>query len=257
VVSAESGAPNIWIHTAGKKSRLTFEEVADRPAWHPSGQFISFSAVRGGDVDIYLQTSDGSSPPQHLVGSPGPDLGYDWSADGRTLVGTTLITGKSGNVYYYRQKATGDWEAAPFVETEFDEYSPMLSPDGKYLAYTSNESGRYEVYVRQFPQGGRWQVSASGGMQPHWRGDGKEMFFVDGDSMMAVPVNLSPTFSSGTAKKLFEHKVLNRYRGHQFDVSRDGQKFLVVEVVKEADRTIQVVENWFAEFRDRDTRARR
>ena len=72
--------------------------------------------------------------------------------------------------------------------------------------------------------------------------------------MLAVPVSLNPTFSSGTAKKLFEHRGLSRSRGHQYDVSRDGQKFLVVEVVKEADRAIQVIENWFAEFRDRNTR---
>ncbi len=257
VVSRESGSRSIWIHTAGRKMLLTFGEDADRPAWHPSGQFISFSSGRGGNSDIYLQRVDGSAPSRRLVGTEGGDFGYDWSADGKTLVGTASIAGMSGNVYTYRQKENGDWEAIPFVETKFDEYTAMLSPDGKYVAYTSNESGRYEVYVRQFPQGGRWQVSTSGGVQPHWRGDGKEMFYVDGDNMMAVPVALNPAFSPGTPNKLFEHKGLSRLRGHQYDVFRDGQKFLVVEVLKEQDRAIQVVENWFAEFRDRNSPAGR
>ena len=86
----------------------------------------------------------------------------------------------------------------------------MLSPDGKYLAYTSNESGRYEVYVRQFPQGGRWQVSASGGSSLTGGAMARKCSIVDGDNMMAAPVSLSPTFSPGTPKKLFEHKGLSR-----------------------------------------------
>src|SRR5687767_9575896 len=96
----------------------------------------------------------------------------------------------------------------------------MLSPDGKHLAYTSNESGRYDGYARQFPQGAKWQISASGGMQRTAR-RWKRMFYVDGDNMIAAPVELSPAFSSGTPRKLFEHEGLSRSRGHQYGVTHD------------------------------------
>jgi Tol biopolymer transport system component len=250
VRSSESGTNDIWIHTAGKKTRLTIDEEADRPSWHPTGEFISFTSGRRGNMDVHLQKVDGSVSPQRLVGTAGADFGFDWFPDGNSLMGTIARAGTNGNVYQFRRKASGDWEAVPFVETEFDEYGPMLSPDAKYVAYTSNESGRFEVYIRQFPQGGKLQVSTSGGQQPHWRGDGKELFYVDGDNMMATPVSLSPRFSVGIPTKLFEHRGLSRYRGHQYDVTRDGQRFLLIEVLKEPDRALQVVENWFAEFRN-------
>jgi len=138
------------------------------------------------------------------------------------------------------------------LETQADEQGASLSPDARFLAYSSNESGRYEVYVQPFPEGaGKWGVSSGGGRRPLWRSDGKELFYLEGETLMAASVTTTPNFSAGQAKRLFESSELGRDNG--FDVSADGQRFVVVETVKEPDPpTIRVVQNWYEEFRARD-----
>jgi hypothetical protein len=120
-------------------------------------------------------------------------------------------------------------------------------------SYASAETGQYEIYVRDFPEGGgRWQVSSKGGKQPWWRRDGRELFYVESDTVVAVPVKTEPTFSTGVAERLFKHEGLGSRRGHQYNVTQDGQRFLLVELVGEAPApTIRVVLNWYEEFRDR------
>jgi len=132
--------------------------------------------------------------------------------------------------------------------------SPDLSPDGRFLAYQSNESGQFEVYVQPFPQGGgKRQVSMNGGRQPRWSGDGKELFYVEGDTLVAVSVTTEPTFSVGSARPLFDAQDAFVGRGHSYDVSAEGQRFVMVETLEEPPAPlIRVVQNWFAEFRGRE-----
>jgi eukaryotic-like serine/threonine-protein kinase len=258
VQSTEAGNADVWVHDVarGVKQRLTFDPGSDNASiWLPKGDRISFSSTRRGGTDIYVQSADGTGEPQLLLGSPTAEYGYDWSADEQYMIFDQFHDGRSV-VYYLKRKDDGSgYDSIPFITDPFDTLSPKLSPNSKYLAYESNESGRYEVYVQPFPQGGRKvQVSINGGHQPRWRGDGKELFYVEGNSLMAVPVATAGQFSAGEPQKLFE-AVPGAFddRGQQYTVTPDGQKFILVEDA-ESDQatipTIQVTQNWFAEFKN-------
>ena len=144
------------------------------------------------------------------------------------------------------------------MQTPFREILPKLSPDGHYVAYVSNESGRDEVYVQPFPEGGRKvTVSSNGGRKVRWSRDGKELFYVEGNTLVAVSVSTAPSFSVGSATRLFEHPGLRSgiYLG-PYDVSADGQRFILAEPVGEGadapELSIRVVLNWYEKFRDRE-----
>jgi Tol biopolymer transport system component len=160
-------------------------------------------------------------------------------------------------LYYLKRKDDGSgYDSVPFVSSPFNTFSPKLSPDGKYLAYESNESGTYEVYVQPFPQGGgKPRVSVNGGRQPRWRGDGKELFYVEGNAIVAVPVTTAGGFTAGEPQRLFEAAPGAFVGpGHCYTVTPDGQKFIIVEDADgdgAAMPTIQVTQNWFAEFQGR------
>ena len=133
------------------------------------------------------------------------------------------------------------------------ETAPRFSPDGRWIAYASNESGRYEIYVRPYPgPGGKWQISADGGTEPLWNPKGRELFFRNGQKMMAVDYNAQPTFSAGKPKMLFEGPYVPTPRSFpDYDVSPDGQRFLMLKAVEQAQASapINVVLNWFEELR--------
>ncbi len=146
---------------------------------------------------------------------------------------------------------SGDQKPTPFVQTEFNEIQGRFSPDGRWVAYASNLSGRFEVYVQSFPSsGGKWQVSTGGGAQPQWRRDGRELFYLAADrKIMAVEVNgAGPTFVPGVPKPLFEAHVSANFPGQPYyAVTGDGQRFLVNTLVGEsAPAPFTVVLNWAA-----------
>ena len=253
VRARENDNTDIWVHEVarGLKRRLTFDPADEwRPTWTPGGDKISFSSNRGGSQDVFIKPADGSGEAEPLLSNPGAEFGYEWSADGKYLVGSG-----QGKLWYLRAQGGGSsFEKVMFFDTPFNAVSPDLSPDAKFLAYESNESGQYEVYVQPFPQGGaKSQVSTDGGSQPRWRGDGKEIFYVEGSTLMAVSVTTSPVFSPAAAQPLFEDKTAFAGRGQQYDVTPDGQRFVVIETLGDADagQAIHVVENWYEEFRGR------
>ncbi len=143
------------------------------------------------------------------------------------------------------------------LETEFLERNAALSPDGRWMAYQSNESGQYEVYVRPFPDvnGGRWQVSSGGGEWPLWSPDGRELFYVGSESMMAVPIETEPTFTQGTVDLLFDlGPYLRSPRSRKIDISPEGDRFLMLKAGGGLDETAEttsiiVVQNWFEELK--------
>ena len=254
VQARDNDNTDIWVHEVarGLKRRLTFDPANDaRPTWTPRGDKISFSSDRDGNMDVFTKLADGSGEAERLLATPANEWGYEWSADGKYLVGSG-----EGKLWYMRaEESASTFEKVMFFDTPFDAVSPNLAPDAKFLAYESNESGRYEVYVQPFPQGGaKWQVSTNGGGQPRWHGDGKEIFYVEGDTLMAVSVTTSPAFSVGAAQPLFEDRAVLGGRGQLYDVTPDGQRFVVVETLGDADtgQAIHVVENWYEEFRERE-----
>ncbi len=254
VRARENDNTDIWVHEVarGLKRRLTFDPADEwRPTWTPRGDKISFSSSRDDVWSVFIKPADGSGEAESLLATPANEWGYEWSADGKFMVGSG-----SGKLWYLRaEESAGTFEKVMFLDTPFNAVSPDLSPDAKFLAYESNESGRYEVYVQPFPQGGaKWQVSASGGRQPRWRGDGKEIFYVEGDTLIAVSVTTSPVFSPGAAQPLFEDETAFASRGQRYDVTPDGQRFVVVETLGDAGagQAIHVVQNWYEEFRNRE-----
>ena len=146
------------------------------------------------------------------------------------------------------------YEELPFLQTQFSEELGQLSPDGRFLAYVSDESGQFEVYLRSFPDGRQKQsVSINGGSQPRWRGDGEELFYVEAATLMAVPVSAETGQVLGSPQPLFSSEglplILNdRMR---YDVARDGERFVLAESIAHGSDYLRVVLNWYEEFRDR------
>ena len=175
-----------------------------------------------------------------------------WSRDGRYLFYHEVAAETRGDIRYVELQPDGSArEPITFLGTPANEQTPHLSPNGRFLAYISDESGRREIYVRTFPDAGRWQASVNGGAQPCWRSDGGELYYLTETTLMAVSVSTAQGLTLGQPQALFEAPDIDR----GYHVSADGQRF-VTTVPFEADEptppTMRVVENWHEEFRDRE-----
>ena len=262
--SNESGNRDIWVHylIRSSKTRLTFGDNFEAyPAWSPSGREIDYR--QSGRPDrIMRRAANGTGEAVALVESQGSLFYPDWSRDGRYLVYEENNPETEGDIRSIELGTDGQaGEPVTILGSRADERLPKVSPDARFLAYRSDESGRHEVYVRPFPAGvGRWQVSVNGGSRPRWRSDGNELYYVEGTTLMAVPVSTEQRFTLGQPQALFESPDLAAPtgRGAQYDVSPDGQRFVMVAPVQvgsdeeAAPPTIRVVENWYGEFRDRE-----
>ena len=191
--------------------------------------------------------------------TPLPERLSDWSQDGKYLLYHTIDPETGADLWYLERNEDGSgWEPHPFLQTPFNQLVPRFSPDGRYVAYVSDESGQMEVYVQPFPEGGRKvTVSSNGGTKVRWSRDGKELFYVEGQTLVAVSVSSGSSFSVGSATRLFEHPGLSPGTNYApYDVSVDGQRFILAEPVGEGadapEPSIRVVQNWFAEFRSRE-----
>jgi hypothetical protein len=230
---------DLWIRHIGRgvRTRLTSDPERDcLPVWSPTGEQLAFSSFRSGNFDIFLRQADGSGKAMALVATPRDEFVADWSQDGKYLFYVVADPETGEDIWYLERTEDGSgWKPHPFLQAQSRETGPTLSPDGRHLAYLSDESGRLEVYVQPFPEGGRKAtVSSAGGIQLRWRRDGKELLYVDrSGALVAVPVSTSPSFSLGTAKRLFEPPGINGYFKipPQYDISADGQRFLVAEPV--------------------------
>ena len=266
VAASARAESSIWVHHTARDgtTQLSFPSAISHPIWLPGGKEITFQIRRRGSLEISLIPADGGGEAKPLVRVPLPGQVWDWSRDGRFLVYEVEEDPKNGpDLWYLKKKEGGGYEPVPFLQTPFTETKAAFSPDGRFLAYVSNESGREEVYARGFPDGeGKRQVSFNGGDQPCWRGDGKELFYVEQDALIAVPVTTTPGFPLGPAKPLFQNPDLTPgdfgglYR-QRYAVSPDGLRFLIAERAGDPPKpVIRVVENWLGEFRRRTPDAR-
>jgi serine/threonine-protein kinase len=255
VLSASEGAATD-IHVidlaAGTMSRLTFGGTNQYPEWTPDGRRIAFSTIRPGSnaSDLYWTPSDGSGEAAVLLSAPGAQFESQFTPDGRTLVYRTSHATNTRDLFL----APVDSPAAgrPWVGvTPFSERAPALSPDGRWLAYASDESGRDEIYVRAFPSpAGRWQVSAAGGLDPRWAPDGRGLYYRTADSLISVAVATEPTFAIGQRSTVLVRRYFADINHAHWDVSPDGREFLFVRTSGEVITPVLAL-NWFEELRRR------
>jgi eukaryotic-like serine/threonine-protein kinase len=254
-----SQAYEIWLHDLAREteSRLTLRASGSSraPVWSPERGRIIFSAIRPGNAvaDVYSKEIDGGQE-ELLLHNGNEKNPSDWSRDGRYLVYTEVDPKNRGDIWLLRDPLgnAGDRKPVPFLRTEFNESNGQIAPDGHWIAYTSDESGQEEVYVRSFPFGdGKWQVSTKRGREPRWRLDGKELFYLEGQvprhRLMVVAITAGPRLAFGPPKPLFEFRsqaVILERNGFLYSPSADGQHFLVNVSTADARPTLEVLVNW-------------
>jgi serine/threonine-protein kinase len=242
----------VWIYDLerGISTRLTTEGVAALPIWTPDQKQITFGWTASGERNLFEQLADGSGPMKRLTTARYDQFPGSWTSNDE-LLALVESTEDDHNILFYRPK---DRKIVPFLNTRFKERQPDFSPNGSWLAYTSDESGRDEIHVRPVGHsGGRVQISTAGGTEPLWARDGKRLFYRRGDQIWAVDIRWEPAFSPAKPQLLFEgphYSWAVNIRG--YDISLDGQRFLMV---KEASldphpvTEIILVQNWFAELK--------
>jgi eukaryotic-like serine/threonine-protein kinase len=247
---------DVWTYDLqhGSTKRLTFDPAQDSsPIWSPDSSQLAFSSNRQSSSNpqtnnvIYVKNSDGRQEEKLIVyGSGINNYANDWSKDGRYI-----LFFRDADLWFV---TIPDLKSTLFLKAPSLARNGQFSPDGKWVAYASNETGKWEIYVTSFPDAhGKWQLSHGGGEQPRWRRDGKELFYLSSDGkMMSVPVTTGPNFDAGAPVALFQatpRQPVPLYDLFVYDVSRDGQRFLIITPLKHAEtQPMSVVLNWPAEL---------
>jgi serine/threonine protein kinase len=263
-VTVNAGSKSdIWIWDLARETmtRLTFNETSSVPLWTPDGKRVAF--VSGGieKSAVYWKAADGTGEEERLSLEQNWIGGFpwSWSSDGKTLLLYENSPGE-GSLYFIDALALeGDRKLRALLKEKYYQVAPKISPDGRWIAYASYESGKVEIYVRSFPEvnKGKWQVSTNGGNRPLWSPDpdGRELFYRNVDSVMAVAVQTEPTFKPGKTETLFR----GTYAAEEWDISHDGKRFLMIKppastgaaLAAAGPRKINIVLNWFEELKQR------
>jgi serine/threonine-protein kinase len=266
---------DIWIWDLARQTltRLTFDPALDQaPVWTPDGRRVIFASPRGGPPNLFAHAADGTGADERLTTSTVAQLPNSAAPDGTGVAGFEV--GSAGpDVAFFTLPAPAKTLPAPttpassapnqtrvLVKTTFVEINAEISPDGRFIAYQSTESGQNQIYVRPFPNvdAGRWQPSTGGGSRPAWNRNGRELFYLDGSgALTSVPVQLSgPSFSVGNPARVIETHYAAPGGARPYDVAPDGQRFLMIKDLSTADDKVTspslvVVERWFEELKAR------
>lgn len=256
IFTGTQGNEDVWVFdlTRGTSTRLTFAGSARGfPVWSADGKTVFYASNPKGTSHMYSKAADGSGPERLVLETEETvELPASASSDGRYLVYIKRDIKSEPTYVIWALPLFGDGKPFPVVQNNFESQFPVLSPDGKWMAYQSNDSGRREIYITAFPTGGaKWQVSSNGGTWPRWRRDGKELFFLDpSDKIVSVDVNTSGgAVHLGIPHDLFQTVGIQRDFG-PFDVTADGKKFLLNSGnLKEGTDPFTLVQNWPAELK--------
>jgi hypothetical protein len=229
----------------GVANRLTFGPENHNPIWSPDGRYVAYAKVGAG---IYRKPATGAGNEELLLPSMSLAVPKSWSPDGNLIVYAQINPGTGADLM--AMPVNGDRKPLPVVQTDATEDQGQFSPDGHWLAYTSNESGQAEIYVIPFPPvpGAKWLVSRGGGVQPRWRRDGSELFYISSDSKMtSVEVTTRPAFQSGTPHPLFPSEIVDtgiRTGPMSWDIAPDGNRFLIISPNTSDTSALTVTLNW-------------
>jgi Tol biopolymer transport system component len=257
VDTVADGNRDVWVIDVMRAvpSRLTFDAASDwSPAWSPDGSQILFASNRAG-THMYQRPSSGVGSDRLVFKSDSTEIPVSWSHDGRYIVFSRAKTRASegGGVNTWLLTLGGEPKATPFIESPFDKAEARISPDSRWIAYVTNDSGAYQVVVQSFPDpnGGRWQITAQGGIEPKWRHDGRELFYLAPDGkLMAVPVTSGTTFQAGSPSVLFQSPLVvtrgQSPRDRRYDVAPDGRFLIAVPTATATQEPVTAVVNWTA-----------
>jgi len=251
VIDPDSSNIDLWIQDLerGVASRFTFDAGNDfSPAWSPDGSRIVFSSSRGEGSDaLYWKDASGAGEAELLLALEEDIYAGAWTRDGGVLTYGVRSADTSWDIWALPMDGAG--EPFPVLQSEFAEVRTSFSPDGRWMAYNSNESGDMEVYVSRFPgPGGKWQVSTNGGTEPYWSADGREIFYLDAtENLVTVPVSTGATFKAGLPETLFDAGLFPLMTRRRYLVTDDSERFLILSpIVGESIQPISVVLNWDA-----------
>lgn len=246
---------DIWVYDMSLKTqiRITSDAAIDAdPIWSPDGRRIAFASNRMGTMDIYERSADGTGAVVRLYGSSEPVRPMSWSPDGKILAFVKESRSTGFDIWLLSFSGEGQTSASEFVSTPFHERQPVFSPDGLWIAYISDESGEFDVYIQSSNrEGQRRKLSTHGGIEPMWHPKGGELFFFKGKTAFSAPVKTVPELATSAPRVLFETSDLitsSRYRNA--DISRDGSRFVTITPLDEPkELQISVVLNWFEELK--------
>ena len=253
ITDHQSGNVDVWIYqsSGGVATRLTSDPAIDAgPIWSPDGERIAFMSLRRSHPDIYQRSSSGVGSDEAVLASDRTKYLTDWSPDGRFILYRAVDA--TTNLELWALPVGGAGKPIPFLKETFGVSLGQFSPDGRWVAYASNESGKWEIAVAPFPgPGGNWKVSTAGGSEPRWRRDGKELYYLAPDGkLMAVDVKAGATFEAGVAKPLFpirRREPISASDLFSYDVSADGQRFLVdTDTGDVTSAPLTAIVNWTA-----------
>ena len=250
----EKGTGDIWLIDIARNipTKFTFDPGWEfAPVWSPDGSRIVFSSAKGvGPPNLYVKPANSSSNEELLLKSNFRKTPTDWSLDGKLILYSEQNAKGKNDLWVLPLE--GDRTPRPLVQDEFNKSGAKFSPDGKWVAYVSDQSGRAEVYVQPFPgPGAKYQVSTSGGFNPSWRRDGKELLYITNDrKLMALQLNAGARFEPGLPKALFDIRIRGAGGRTVYAVSRDGQRFLTSDINESSTPSpITVVLNWTADLK--------